>query len=223
MTFITDLDDLIRHRNGDVKKLREIRDTIRHDNFINTDDKNYVESLITMYLKNQPLDKPLSSKQSVAKIKLQSNPTTSNTDSKSNHTSSFSSNKKLGILAGVAAAIAIIVVVGFAAINQSGTMDSTVSSTVSNPLLVNVDQTTYKIADIISITGDVVSYAESVELSIENSNGIKIWNENINPKNNGQFSTLVIAGGGGWENDGVYTLKVVQDDLTNQIEFKVSR
>jgi hypothetical protein len=176
-----------------------------------------------MYLKNQPLDKPLSIKQSVAKIKLQSNPTTSNTDSKSNLTSSFSSNKKLGILAGVAAAIAIIVVVGFAAINQSGTMDSTVSSTVSNPLLVNVDQTTYKIADIISITGDVVSYAESVELSIENSNGIKIWNENINPKNNGQFSTLVIAGGGGWENDGDYTLKVVQDDLTNQIKFKVSR
>jgi len=88
---------------------------------------------------------------------------------------------------------------------------------------VNVDQTTYKIADIISITGDAVSYAESVELSIENSNGIKIWDEIINPKNNGQFSTLVIAGGGGWENDGVYTLKVVQDDLTNQTEFKVSR
>ena len=87
----------------------------------------------------------------------------------------------------------------------------------------NVDQTTYKIADIISITGDAVSYAESVELSIENSNGIKIWDEIINPKNNGQFSTLVIAGGGGWENDGVYTLKVVQDDLTNQTEFKVSR
>jgi len=85
---------------------------------------------------------------------------------------------------------------------------------------VNVDQTTYKIADIISITGDVVSYAESVELSIENSNGIKIWNENINPKNNGQFSTLVIAGGGGWENDGVYTLKVVQNDLASETEFK---
>ena len=220
---MTDLDDLIRHHHGDTKKLREIRDTIRHDNFINTDDKNYVESLITMYLKNQPLDKPLSSKQSVTKIKLQSKPTTSNTDSKSNPTSSFSSNKNLGIIAGVVAAIVIIAIAGFTTINQSDTIGSTVNSTVSTPLLVNVDQTTYKIADIISITGDAVSYAESVELSIENSNGIKIWGENINPKNNGQFSTLVIAGGGGWENDGVYTLKVVQDDLTNQIEFKVSR
>ena len=215
---MTDLDDLIRHHHGDTKKLRDIRDTIRHDNFINTDDKNYVESLITMYLKNQSLDTQLSSKRPAAKIKLQSK-STSNTDSKSNPTSSFSSNKNLGIIAGVVAAIAIIAIAGFTIINQS----DTIGSTLSKPLLVNVDQTTYKIADIISITGDVVSYAESVELSIENSNGIKIWNENINPKNNGQFSTLVIAGGGGWENDGVYTLKIVQDDLTNQTEFKVSR
>ncbi len=219
---MTDLDDLIRHHHGDTKKLREIRDTIRHDNFINTDDKNYVESLITMYLKNQSLDTSLSRKQPAAKIKLQTK-STSNTDSKSNPTSSFSSNKNLGIIAGVVAAIVIITIAGFTTINQSDTIGSTVNSTVSTPLLVNVDQTTYKIADIISITGDAVSYAESVELSIENSNGIKIWDEIINPKNNGQFSTLVIAGGGGWENDGVYTLKVVQDDLTNQTEFKVSR
>ena len=219
---MTDLDDLIRHHHGDTKKLREIRDTIRHDNFINTDDKNYVESLITMYLKNQSLDTPLSRKQPAAKIKLQTK-STSNTDSKSNPTSSFSSNKNLGIIAGVVAAIVIIAIAGFTTINQSDTIGSTVNSTVSTPLLVNVDQTTYKIADIISITGDAVSYAESVELSIENSNGIKIWDEIINPKNNGQFSTLVIAGGGGWENDGVYTLKVVQDDLTNQTEFKVFR
>ena len=219
---MTDLDDLIRHHHGDTKKLREIRATIRHDNFINTDDKNYVESLITMYLKNQSLDTSLSRKQPAAKIKLQTK-STSNTDSKSNPTSSFSSNKNLGIIAGVVAAIVIIAIAGFTTINQSDTIGSTVNSTVSTPLLVNVDQTTYKIADIISITGDAVSYAESVELSIENSNGIKIWDEIINPKNNGQFSTLVIAGGGGWENDGVYTLKVVQDDLTNQTEFKVSR
>jgi len=216
---MTDLDDLIRHHHGDTKKLREIRDTIRHDNFINTDDKNYIESLITMYLKNQPLDKPLSSKQSVAKIKLQSNPTTSNTDSKSNLTSSFSSNKKLGILAGVAAAIAIIVIVGFTAINTP--IDSTVSSTSSNPLLVNIDQTTYQRADIISISGDTNSYTKSVELSIENANGVKIWKETINPINDGQFSTLIIAGGGGWENNGVYTLKAVQDDLASEIEFKI--
>jgi len=219
LTFITDLDDLIRHHHGDVKKLREIRDTVRHDNFITTEDKNYVESLITMHLKNQPLDKSLSRKQPDTKIKLRSKPTASSSDSPSNFTFNFSSNKKLGILGGVAAAIAIIVIVGFTAINTP--IDSTVSSTASNPLLVNIDQTTYQRADIISISGDTNSYTKSVELSIENTNGVKIWKEVINPKNNGQFSTLIIAGGGGWENNGVYTLKAVQNDLASEIEFRI--
>ena len=221
MTFLTDLDDLIRYRHGDVKKLREIRDTVRHDNFITTDNKNYVESLITMYLKNQPIDKSLSSQRSVTKIKLQSKPTTSSSDSKSNVAVSFSPNKKLGVLAGVAAAIAIIVIVGFTAINQTGTTDSAVSVTITEPLLVNVDQATYQRADIISISGNSKSAStQSVELSIENTNGVKIWNENINLKNDGKFSTLVIAGGGGWENDGVYILKATHSDLASEIKFK---
>ena len=220
MTFLTDLDDLIRYHHGDVKKLREIRDTVRHDNFITTDNKNYVESLITMYLKNQPFDKSLSSQRPVTKIKLQSKPTTSSSDSKSNVAVSFSPNKKIGVLAGVVAAIAIIVIVGFSATNQTDIIDSTLSS-ISEPLLVNVDQTTYQRADIISISGNSKSAStQSVELSIENTNGVKIWNENINLKNDGKFSTLVIAGGGGWENGGTYTLKAEQGDLANKIEFK---
>jgi len=220
LTFLTDLDDLIRYRHGDVKKLREIRDTVRHDNFITTDNKNYVESLITMYLKNQPFDKSLSSQRPVTKIKLQSKPTTSSSDSKSNVAVSFSPNKKIGVLAGVVAAIAIIVIVGFSATNQTDIIDSTLSS-ISEPLLVNVDQTTYQRADIISISGNSKSAStQSVELSIENTNGVKIWNENINLKNDGKFSTLVIAGGGGWENGGTYTLKAEQGDLANKIEFK---
>jgi len=210
---------LIRHHHGDIKKLREIRDTVRHDNFITSEDKNYVESLITIHLKNQPLNKSVSRKQPDTKIKLQPKPTLSSPDLKNSFTFNFSSNKKLGILGGVAAAIAIIVIVGFTAINTP--IDSTVSSTTSNLLLVNIDQTTYQRADIISISGDANFYTKSVELSIENTNGVKIWKEVINPKNNGQFSTLIIAGGGGWENNGVYTLKAVQDDLASEIEFKI--
>ncbi len=226
MTFITDLDDLIRHRHGDVKKLREIRDTIRHDNFVTTDNKNYVESLITMYLKNQPFAKPSSHQQSDTKIKLQPKSTPSGSDSKNNVAFSFSSNKKLGILAGggaaaAAAAIAIIIIIGFPTINLPDTIGSTITTTITEPLLVNVDQDTYQRADIISISGSSKSTStQSVELSIENTNGVKIWNENINPKKDGQFSTLVIAGGGGWENNGTYILKATHNDLASKIEFK---
>ncbi len=228
MTFITDLDDLIRHHHGDVKKLREIRDTVRHDNFITSEDKNYVESLITMHLKNQPLDKSVSRKQPDTKIKLQLKPTTSSLDSarvviqqqmsQAVGSSTFSSNKKFGIFGGVGAAAAIAIIM-YATLSSGGFEDAATGSAVS--LLVNVDQTTYQRADIISISGDANSYTKSVELSIENTNGVKIWKEIINPKNDGQFSTLIIAGGGGWENNGVYTLKAVQDDLVSEIEFKI--
>ena len=62
--------------------------------------------------------------------------------------------------------------------------------------------------------------SKSIELSIENSNGVKIWSESITPKNNGVFSTLIIAGGGGWENGGTYTISVSQGELKNGAEFK---
>ena len=113
MTFTTELDDLIRFGHGDVKRLRNIRDTVKHDNFITIEDKKYVESLISTHLRNQPLDenepqltRKLAPKRSVS------------TDSS---TFNFSNNKKLGITAGVAAAIALIVVAGF----SMQTMDQT--------------------------------------------------------------------------------------------------
>ena len=216
MTFLTDLDDLIRHHHGDVKKLREIRDTIRHDNFITSEDKNYVETLIDEHLKNQPLEKQSSRKQPNARIKLQTKSKASDSDLQSKLTFNFSSNKRTGIFVGAAAAVAIIVIVGFTTTNQDITMSSS-----NNPLLITLDQTQYKRADIISISGDSVSDRESIMLSIENVNGVKIWKENIQPKNGGGFSTLIIAGGGGWENDGAYTLKAVQNNLVEEIKFQI--
>ena len=219
MTFLTDLDNLIKNHHGDAKKLREIRDTIRHDNFITTEDKNFVQSLIDEHLKNQPLEASPSSKKPDARIKLQTKSKSRDSDSQINFAFNFSYNKRMGILGGVAAAIAIIVIVGFTGINQGDTTDSAVSSTSNNPLLITVDQTQYQRADIISISGDSTSDRQSITLSIENTNGVKIWKESIKPKNGGNFSTLVIAGGGGWENGGSYTLKAVQNDLVKEIKF----
>jgi hypothetical protein len=213
LTFITDLNDLIKHNYGDVKKLREIRDTIRHDNFITTNDKKYIESLVDLHLKNQSSDQQVNSK-----IQLQPKPTTDSSYSKNDSAFSFSSNKKIGVFGGIAAAIAIIVIVGFTAINTP--TDPTVNSAGGFGLLVNIDQTTYQRADIISISGDVTNDA-NVELSIKNVNGIKIWKETVNPKTGGQFSTLVIAGGGGWEDNGSYTLSAKTDNSKQDIEFKI--
>ena len=214
---MSDLDDLIRSGYGDKNKLREIRETIKHDNFITANDKKYVSSLITKYLRNQPFDESSSVEEDYVD---EAESTPQKLVSKGQPQTSLSFNTKLVIPIAIAAVIAIVAVVGFSAMNQSNVTDTVVSSTPNNPLLVNLDQGTYQKADIISISGDTNSHSKSVELSIENSNGVKIWSENITPKNNGIFSTLIIAGGGGWENGGDYILKVVQGDLKDEAKFK---
>ena len=218
---MTDLDKLIKTQHGDVKKLRQIRDTIKHDNFITTDDKNYVQSLIDEY-QSQSSERLSPRKQSDTRIKLQAKSKTDDLGSQSNFSFNFSSNKKVGILAGAAAAIAIIVIVGFTDVNQGDTVNSVVSSTPNNPLLVTVDQTQYQRADIILISGDTTAHNQTVGLSIENTNGVKIWKESIDVSpNSGNFSTMVIAGGGGWENGGSYTVKAyTSTGLTQEIQFR---
>ena len=226
MTFTTDIDDLIRLDRGDTKRLRNIRDVVKHDNFITSVDKKYVESLISMYLRNQSLDGSEVNIKSRTIVELKDNvkPTGRETTSSSSLFSG-SNNKKLGILAGVAAAIAIVVVVGFSA--STDQIDITTVSDIipsSTPqIIINVDGSSYKTADIISISGSIKSAdGKSVELSIENTSGDKIWREYIDIKNNGQFSTLIIAAGFGWDDSGTYVLKAQHNELENKIKFSFS-
>ena len=226
MTFTTDIDDLIRLDRGDTKRLRNIRDVVKHDNFITSVDKKYVESLISAYLRNQSLDESEVNIKSRTVVELKDNvkPTGRETTSSSSLFSG-SNNKKLGILAGVAAAIAIVVVVGFSAstdqIDITTVTDIIPSST--SQIIINVDGSSYKTADIISVSGSIKSAdGKSVELSIENTSGDKIWREYIDIKNNGQFSTLIIAAGFGWDDSGTYVLKAQHNELENKIKFSFS-
>ena len=226
MTFTTDIDDLIRLDRGDTKRLRNIRDVIKHDNFITSVDKKYVVSLISTYLRNQSLDGSEVNIKSRTVVELKDNvkPTGRETTSSSSLFSG-SNNKKLGILAGVAAAIALVVVVGFSA--STDQIDITTVSDIipsSTPqIIINVDGSSYKTADIISVSGSIKSAdGKSVELSIENTSGDKIWREYIDIKNNGQFSTLIIAAGFGWDDSGTYVLKAQHNELENKIKFSFS-
>jgi hypothetical protein len=61
-----------------------------------------------------------------------------------------------------------------------------------------------------------------VEVFIKNANGKKIWNEYIHPKSNGDFSTLLIAGGNDWNSNGKYILTAQHVDVKNTLEFSFS-
>ena len=139
MTFTAELDDLIRFGHGDVKRLRDIRDTVKHDNFITIEDKKYVESLISTHLRNQPLDE--SEYQTTRQLPPKKLVSTGSS------TFNFPNNKKLGITAGIAAAIALIVVAGFSiqTMDQADTSTNSETITTSNvPLAINIDNTSYK-------------------------------------------------------------------------------
>jgi hypothetical protein len=56
-------------------------------------------------------------------------------------------------------------------------------------------------------------------LTISNANNQQIWSETISTKQNGEFSTLVIAGGTGWEQAGKYTLSSTHNGVTDQTNF----
>jgi flagellar hook assembly protein FlgD len=71
---------------------------------------------------------------------------------------------------------------------------------------------------LISISG-VSDSTGSVNLSIVNQNNKLVWTEQISLKNGGQFSTLAIAGGDGWEKSGTYTIKVDNGKETKSDTF----
>ena len=119
--------------------------------------------------------------------------------------------------------IIAIIVIGVAA-SQLDFRELARSNTNTEPippgLSVATDQHSYNKGDIISISGtSQASAGNEIKLSIENPNGGLVWSETVKIKSNGKFSTLLIAAGAGWDNNGEYTLKAEHGSLANQIKF----
>jgi hypothetical protein len=92
------------------------------------------------------------------------------------------------------------------------------SNTIPIPFTLTTDESSYEASDIISISGKITSpQSKTVRVSIENDQGKLIWAENLDLKNNGEFSTLALAGGTGWENSGKYILIAEHEGLTEKI------
>jgi hypothetical protein len=109
--------------------------------------------------------------------------------------------------------------IGYDVENQV-TDDSDIKKSATLPgFSLEIDEASYETADIISISGKVSSSGGTVRLSIQNENGKTVWQENLSIKKNGEFSTLLIGGGSGWENSGKYLLRGEHSEMTNEISF----
>jgi len=82
---------------------------------------------------------------------------------------------------------------------------STIGQSLAENYDINLDTTFYEKSDIISIWGNAEPNSQStVFVSIKDDGGNIVWTERLSLDEDGQFSTLVIAGISGWASSGNY-------------------
>ena len=75
-------------------------------------------------------------------------------------------------------------------------------------------------SDIISIWGSTIDAPQNlVFISIVDPDGNTVWTEKISVDEEGNFSTLVIAGTHGWIKSGNYELSLESDESNNVVYF----
>ena len=93
----------------------------------------------------------------------------------------------------------------------------TLTSAFADDLTINIDKTIYEKSDFISVWGFTEN--NSVFISIKDPEGNNVWNERLNPNDENKFSTLIIAGIGGWQKSGNYLLVAESGDSNVSKKF----
>ncbi len=206
---------------GDTKILEQIKRAAENNEVISNYERNYVAKLSEQHLKppepepelEPEIETPVESiheeisveKEQMEKIE-QVTPTQTIVELKPTY---FRNKKFMMIGGGSALAIIILVAIGASGIENFGT-----------GLNLEIDKSSYNSGDIISLSGNSkTTFGNTISLSIENSYGEQIWSENLKIKDNGTFSTLLIAGGTGWEDSGTYSIKAEHGSEQSEITF----
>jgi len=225
-SLLDDVKALLDKDFGDDRILKQISRACENNEVISNYERNYVQKLAEKYLGKRPeiIHMPSGEKppiipdvvtpetQPIQKIQTYrpETPLVSKPNSK---------NSKILIgIVGVTLIIIIAVAVSFSGIsNMSPKVEAPINS-IPDTLSIQSDLSSYNKKDLISISG-VSDTSGTVNLSIENPNKEIVWTEQVSVKSNGQYSTLSIAGGQGWENSGTYTIKVDNGKETKSTIF----
>ena len=217
--ILDNVKELLDKEIGDKKILEQIKRAAENNEAISNYERNYVRKLIDD-LRKPPEPEIEIPQEKPAEITPQPQvtiPSQLQTPTIVTHKPRDKTNLKV-IIGGAAIAVAIIaaVVLGMSEID----IGSGGSITTPSSGLLDLDQSSYNEGDIISISGkSKTSLGNTISLSIENANGELIWAEDIRIKDSGEYSTLAIAGGPGWEKSGTYTLKMEHGTEDEQITF----
>ena len=81
----------------------------------------------------------------------------------------------------------------------------------------NIDKTVYEKSDFISVWGS--SEFDSVFISVKDPDGNNVWNESLKTNDEKKFSTLIIAGIGGWNTSGNYLVSAESGNVALNSKF----
>ncbi|KAG2472446.1 MAG: hypothetical protein NPMRTH4_2010013 [Nitrosopumilales archaeon] len=206
---------------GDIKILEQIKRAAENNEVISNYERNYVAKLSEQHLKppepepelEPEIETPVESIQeeiSVEKEQMEKIEQVTPTQTIVELKPTYFRNKKFMMIGGGAAlAIIILVAIGASGIENFGT-----------GLNLEIDKSSYNSGDIISLSGNSkTTLGSTISLFIENSDGEQIWSEDLKIKDNGTFSTLLIAGGTGWEGSGTYSIKAEHGSEQLEITF----
>jgi len=219
--LLDDVKSLLDKDFGDDRILKQICRACENNEVISNYERNYVRKLAEKHLGKRPEfahntrveEKPTVHDVPVPQIRqtqslLTEVPRISYSKSKS---------KKIMLGIGGLALVIIIAASSFSGLTTgTGKIDTSSNTPIS--LSIQTDLKSYHKKDLISISG-VSDSMGSVNLSIKNQNNELVWAEQISLKDDGQFSTLAIAGGAGWEKSGTYTIKVDNGKETKSDTF----
>ena len=244
--ILDDVNELIKSKKGDSSRLIRIKEICESNGIISLSDRKYIERLSSQYLRNYEQKKPKKPDRPKFETVEEQNRSIEKTENlvsnqipqverptpkeeifprKSNNVNTILNlNKSKKIIFSIASIALAIILIGVVAIGYDGIQFETNSGTINSDNLpdfsLETDRTSYETSDIISISGKMSTSSKgTVRLFIENEKMELIWAENLSLKNNGEFSTLLIAGGQGWENDGKYFLNVEFDDYSSSVSF----
>ena len=92
-----------------------------------------------------------------------------------------------------------------------------ITNVFADELTLNLDKSLYEKSDFISVWGS--SNLDSVFISVKDPDGNNVWNESLKTDNENKFSTLIIAGIGGWYTSGNYIILAESGDNVVNTKF----
>ena len=224
-SLFDDVNSLLDGDFGDDRILKQIHRACKNNEIISNYERNYVQKLAEQYLGKKPKISSKPSETVVApkipdvvmpKIEPVIQTQTIQTPNVRKSNFNLKNSKPLLAFGGIALVIIISAIILFA--NNDDSFSPNTSTQTRTTLSIDTDLSSYSESDLISING-ISNNNSVVNLSIENQNNDLVWAEQISVKSNGQYSTLAIAGGSGWEISGTYTLKVDDGNERKSITF----